>query len=238
MGGRENGGALLDPENAAEVLRRQRGDIPDDAIQLTEQEAQREIANVVLFSFMDLLSVGGWLVVVLKDNSNGCLSHLLPWFSTNACWALLSMLFLSYYTFIQLRRHYQTKLSIAVTYAIESGYLVLTIWAWIVLATEKPSIQCNDEVSGVLELLVDMVILLYMRSLRLLAIVLFIILCGPIILVCMLRNRPRPTENPSDLIKNLNKVSVFELTRLRGMNYRHLTSSPQSKNGPNLAQSS
>ena len=83
--------------------------------------------------------------------------------------------------------------------------------------------------SGVLELLVDMVILLYMRSLRLLAIVLFVILCGPVILVCMLRNRPRPTENPTDLINHLNKVSIFELTRLRGMNYRHLTSNSSAQ---------
>ena len=93
---------------------------------------------------MDLLSVGGWLVVILKDNSNGCLNHVLPWFSVNAAWALLSMLFLSGYTLLQLRKHYQTKLSIAITYAIESGYLLMTIWAWVVLATESPSTECND----------------------------------------------------------------------------------------------
>ena len=50
-----------------DLLQRQRGNIPNDAYQLTEQEAQREIANCILFCFMDFLSVGACVVAWLKD---------------------------------------------------------------------------------------------------------------------------------------------------------------------------
>ena len=39
--------------------------------------------------------------------------------------------------------------------------------------------------------------------------------------VCWYKNRPVPTENPADLIKNLNGVKVSEFKTLRAMNYRH-----------------
>ena len=66
-----------------------------------------------------------------------------------------------------------------------------------------------------------MIILIYMRSLRLLSIVLFVLICGPLLLVCWYKNRPQPTEDPQDLVKNLNCVKVSEFKMLRAMNYRH-----------------
>ena len=97
----------------------------------------------------------------------------------------------------------------------------MSIWAWIILAQADPGDQCQTNASGILELLVDMIILLYMRSLRLLSIVLFIVICGPLLLICWYKNRPAPTENPEDLIKNLVRVKVEEFKTLRAMNYRH-----------------
>jgi len=110
---------------------------------------------------------------------------------------------------------------IGCTYFIESGYLVLSIWAWIILAQNDPGEQCQTNAAGILELLVDMIILLYMRSLRLLSIVLFIVICGPLLLICWYQNRPIPTEDPKDLIKNLTRVKVSEYRSLRRMDYRH-----------------
>ena len=78
---------------------------------------------------------------------------------------------------------------------------MLSIWAWIVLASKDPGDQCKENASGIMELLVDMIILLYMRSLRLLSIVLFIIICGPLLLICWYKNRPVPAEAPADVIK-------------------------------------
>ena len=57
-----------------------------------------------------------------------------------------------------------------------------------------------------------MIILLYMRSLRLLSIVLFIVICGPLLLICWYKNRPAPTENPDDLIKNFPLIDDGEKT--------------------------
>ena len=76
-----------------------------------------------------------------------------------------------------------------------------------------------------------MIILLYMRSLRLLSIVLFIVICGPLLLICWYKNRPAPTENPEDLIKNFTRVKVSEYKTLRAMNYRHAPTPRSSVNG-------
>ena len=92
-----------------------------------------------------------------------------------------------------------TNKAIVITYIFEGGYLVLSIWAWIILSGEDGDGECTKNAAGLLELLVDMIILLYMRALRLLSIILFIIICGPLLLVCWYKNRPAPTENPATL---------------------------------------
>ena len=83
-----------------------------------------------------------------------------------------------------------------------------------------------------------MIILLYMRSLRLLSIVLFIVICGPLLLACWYKNRPAPTENPEDLIKNLTRVKVEEYKTLRAMNYRHAPTPRGSVNGSSISLAS
>ena len=143
------------------------------------------------------------------------------WYTVNGIWACASCIFLVYYSYKQLKNNYQTKRAIAITYGIESGYLILSIWAWLILGKHGSEKECNGDVNGIQELLVDMVILLYMRSLRLLSIVLFIVICGPLLLICWYKNRPAPTENPEELIKNLIKLQVPDFKALRAMNYRH-----------------
>ena len=75
----------------------------------------------------------------------------------------------------------------------------MSIWAWIILSSDDESGDCAANAAGLLELLVDMIILLYMRSLRLLSILLFLVICGPLLLVCWWKNRPKPTEDPAAL---------------------------------------
>lgn len=99
--------------------------------------------------------------------------------------------------------------------------MLLSVWAWIILSTEDNSGECAKNAAGLLELLVDMIILLYMRSLRLLSILLFLVICGPLLLVCWWKNRPKPTEDPAALKLNLAKVSLSQLKELREMDYRH-----------------
>ena len=169
---------------------------------------------------MDVLSVGAWLVCLVQ-NKGPCEKPLTAWYTINGMWACMSLAFLGWYSYTQLRNNFQTKRAIAITYFFESGYLLLSIWAWIILAQPDPNDQCQANASGILELLVDMIILLYMRSLRLLSIVLFIVICGPLLFICWYKNRPAPTENPEDLIKNLTRVKVEEFKTLRAMNYRH-----------------
>ena len=118
--------------------------------------------------------------------------------------------------------------------------MLLSVWAWIILSTEDKSGECSKNAAGLLELLVDMIILLYMRSLRLLSILLFLVICGPLLLVCWWKNRPKPTEDPAALKLNLAKVSLSQLKELREMDYRHsLSSSNKSRRSSSIsAQSS
>lgn len=79
-----------------------------------------------------------------------------------------------------------------ITYILELGFLALSVFAWIILSEQTYSAECHRDAPSITELLVDMIILEYMRSLRLLSIVFFVVMCGPLLLVCWLKNRPVP----------------------------------------------
>lgn len=80
-----------------DALERQRGAIPANAYVLTEQEAQREIANCILFCFMDVLSICAWGVVLFRPQGS-CKKPLTAWYTLNGLWATLSILFMAFYT--------------------------------------------------------------------------------------------------------------------------------------------
>ena len=108
---------------------------------LTEQEAQREVANSILFTFMDFLSMCAFLVVVFKPES--CDKPLHTWYAINGAWAAGSFCYTIYYTLTQLKHNYQTNNAIAITYIFEGGYLALSIWAWIILSGEDGNGECT-----------------------------------------------------------------------------------------------
>ena len=105
----------------------------------------------------------------------------------------------------------------------------MTIFAWVLLSSDDPGNDCSTNAPSLSELLVDMVILLYMRSLRLLSITIFAIMCGPVLLYCWWKNRPEPTEDPETLSENFSRVTLEQLVRLREKNYRHkMSETPRS----------
>lgn len=116
-----------------------------------------------------------------------------------------------------------------ITYVLEAGYLVMTVFAWWLLSSEDPDNDCANNAPSLTELLVDMVILLYMRSLRLLSISIFMILCGPVLLICWCKNRPKPTEDPGKIHENFSVVTISQLTKLREKNYRHTMSAKSNR---------
>ena len=97
------------------------------------------------------------------------------------------------------------------TYLLEAGYILLSVIAWCMLTSPDPEGDCQKNASSIIELMVDMIILLYMRSLRLMSILVFLIICGVPILYCYLKNRPRPTQDPVKLNANLNVVTLGTL---------------------------
>lgn len=129
----------------------------------------------------------------------------------------------------QLKHGYQTKRAVVATYVLEFGYIVLSVVAWCMLTGDDPNSECQLDAPSLIELMVDMIILLYMRSLRLMSILVFLCICGIPILYCYLKNRPRPTQNPEKLKANLNIVTLGSLYQLRNMNYRHKAAASKGK---------
>lgn len=176
---------------------------------------------------MDFLSICALVAVLLKDES--CHKPYLLWYAINGAWATISFCFLWWWQRGELKARYQTKKCVVFTYVLEGGYLVMTCFAWVLLSSPDPNDDCATNAPSLTELLVDMVILLYMRSLRLLSISIFLVLCGPILLYCWWKNRPRPTEDPGTVVQNFSRVTFDELVRLREKNYRHtMSNTPRS----------
>ena len=46
---------------------------------------------------MDFLSVGAWVVALLKDQGE-CDKPLIEWYSINGIWASMSLVFMTWYT--------------------------------------------------------------------------------------------------------------------------------------------
>lgn len=168
---------------------------------------------------MDFLSICALVACLFKDEH--CHKPYQLWYTINGIWACISLSFLTYWQKTQLKRQYQTKRAVAITYLLEAGYLVMTGFAWWLLSSPDEDDDCMTNAPSLTELLVDMIILLYMRSLRLLSISIFMVLCGPLLLVCWCKNRPKPTEDPGKIQDNFSKVTISQLTKLREKNYRH-----------------
>ena len=122
------------------------------------------------------------------------------------------------------------------SYVIEGLYLGMSVWAWMILSADDPDADCATNAPSVTELLVDMIILLYMRSLRLLSIAIFLVLCGPLLLICWYRNRPKPTEDPEKIVDNFSKVTLVQLSKLREKNYRHKMSNVSKSTPKSFAE--
>ncbi len=157
------------------------------------------------------------------------------WYCLNAGLSFVSFCFLFWWQRTELKMMYSTKKCVFFSYFIEALYIGMSIWAWLILSAPDPNQDCSTNAPSTLELLVDMIILLYMRSLRLLSIAIFLALCGPLLLVCWLKNRPRPTEDPTKIKDLFSRVTLSELWKLREKNYKHKMSS-QSKNPKTFAE--
>jgi hypothetical protein len=57
-------------------------------------------------------------------------------------WAVISFVFLWWWQKRELGHQYHTKKSIYFSYILEGGYLLLTIFAWIMLAWDDENKEC------------------------------------------------------------------------------------------------
>jgi hypothetical protein len=150
--------------------------------------------------------MAAFIAVMLKDES--CHKPYKLWYGINALLGLISFSFLLWWQRNELKLLYQTRKCVVFSYVIEGLYLAMSIWAWMILSADDPGDDCATNAPSVTELLVDMIILLYMRSLRLLSIAIFLVLCGPLLLVCWYKNKPKPTEDPGKIVDNFSIVTL------------------------------
>jgi len=81
---------------------------------------------------MDFLCICALFAVIIKKES--CHRPYLLWYSLNAAWATISMVFLTWWSRTELRDCYTTKRSMFITYVLEIGYLAMSVYAWIILS--------------------------------------------------------------------------------------------------------
>lgn len=70
--------------------------------------------------------------------------------------------------------------------------------------------ECAEELNRT-EILMDLVIINYMRSLKLIAILSFVVLCGPIMLLQWIFCRPPPPVTAKTINEHFTKVTLKEL---------------------------
>lgn len=110
------------------------------------------------------------------------------------------------------------------SYALEFGYICLSVIAWRAMVNTSFDDYCSADKSGkyneenFTELAVDMIILNYMRSIKMISVISFALLCSPLLLLCWCVNKPKP---PVDVKQHLTTVTIEQLTKLRQLNYKH-----------------
>lgn len=135
----------------------------------------------------------------------------MPFYYANVVWSLISLLVLTWYTNSELAYGYQTNKGILLTYALEIGYLCLSVIAWRTITNTSYDDFCSSDTKykyteeNFTELAVDMIILDYMRCIKLISIIAFALLCSPVLLVCWCVNKPTP---PVDVKNHLSTVTI------------------------------
>lgn len=168
---------------------------------------------------MDLLGMLALVYVIYEDDP--CQKPYLSWYYLNGMMSLISLLYLTWFCEVQLKHNYQTTTALVGCYLLEFGYFLLTCCAWRIISVEEVEDVCKVTQAGPSELLVDLIILDYLRSLKLLALVVFGVLCGPLLLTCWCVQREKAPVDAVKLNTKLSKVTLEQLSQLRQHNYRH-----------------
>ena len=58
------------------------------------------------------------------------------WYMSNSVWATISLIYLTWFNEKQLKKCYKTRNALVSTYIIEAGYIVMAVFAWILISEE------------------------------------------------------------------------------------------------------
>jgi len=118
------------------------------------------------------------------------------------------------------------------------GYIIeIILFVWFVVGQTLYYVDsnCSLDAPTLESLLINIIVLLYVRLLRIITLALFVVLCGPVYLIMTYFSPPdeRPQPASQDLLKSLNKVQFKTLMQMRNeYNYKHAsTSIPSTPTG-------
>jgi len=126
---------------------------------------------------IDLLGAGGGFLVYTTDEV--CSLPLRAWLLALAFLSLGSALYHSILC-LEIKRNYMKKCTVRVGYAVE-----VIIFAWFCLGQwiyYSPS-DCVEEAPILESILINLIVLLYVRLLRIISLLFFMVLCGPLVLI-------------------------------------------------------
>lgn len=95
------------------------------------------------------------------------------------------------------------------------------MFAWRLFSLPAESDECYENDKNPTEIVMDLIILNYMRSLRTVAVVTFVFLCGPFLLCSYCLYKPKPPVSAKKLNELFSKVTMKQITLLREKNYKH-----------------
>ena len=138
---------------------------------------QREFSNTFIYILIDCLACAGGFLVNTTDEA--CNLPLRAWLMILAFISLCSAIYHGILCY-EVKRYYIRKSTVRVGYAFE-----LLIFAWFCLGQwfyYAPS-NCVAEAPILESILINLIVLLYVRLLRIISLLFFCVLCGPMVLI-------------------------------------------------------
>jgi len=159
------------------------------------------MTNTVIYLIIDaLLALVAFLMMVLPTDS--CSAALIYWWYWVTVVASVGSICYHAFLIKELRRGFMSKRLVNIGYAIEVVLFLWFIFGHVVYYQSED--QCaGDSLYGVM---LNLLIISYVRLLRIITVVIFVILCCPILLLCQLFTPRQIIPANESIIKNLNKL--------------------------------
>jgi len=167
---------------------------------------------MALNSFLDVIFIVASIISVLRFQEH-CTKPLKVWFIGLGVWASVSLSFFYWYHKNRISQGFTTKKAMAFSYVLEVGYFSLSILADLMHENNSNSGvgSCTENAPKLVSAMENVVFLIFLRSLRFMSMLVFLVLCGLPIICCSYLFREKRPDPPALINDNLNKVTLGTL---------------------------